>query len=398
MSQYIESGKKILHQLTLNGFEAFFVGGFVRDYVLHIPANDIDITTSATPDQIKTLFEKTKDTGLKYGTVTVFQDNLAFEVTTYRLDGIYLDSRRPENVEFSNVLEDDLVRRDFTINAMAMTENGHVIDLVGAKADLADQVIRAIGNPNERFKEDALRILRAFRFVSKLGFDIEEHTFLAMKQDRFLLDTLPSERLLQEFKAIFQYNYQDKTLSLMAECRLHEVFTELENAIKLLSGQTGYQIDMIQFFALAFYLSGHEIPSRWRFSNKEKAIIEKLMALLFVTSDDQFNEMIVYTYGLDVCLLADQLNRLINPLNQQTQRIVDLYQQMPIHKTCDLAFKGDHILQLGLLDDARIIGDIIDDLTYQVITLQIPNEFTRLKEYTLTRWINPLIKKDSLHE
>ena len=162
----------IIKTLSSHGYEAFVVGGCVRDSILGKEPADWDITTSALPEQVKALFPRTIDTGLKHGTVTIMMDKIGYEVTTYRIDGTYEDHRRPNDVTFTSSLREDLMRRDFTINAMAYNPKQGLVDPFGGLGDLEKKVIRCVGDPKERFTEDALRILRAVRFSAKLGFSI----------------------------------------------------------------------------------------------------------------------------------------------------------------------------------------------------------------------------------
>lgn len=166
----------IIEQLNTHGYEAYVVGGCVRDSLLMRTPEDWDITTSAMPEQVKAIFPRTVDTGIQHGTVTVLLDKAGYEVTTYRIDGEYEDGRHPKSVEFTRNLEEDLKRRDFTINAMAYSDRDGLIDIFGGQEDLENGVIRCVGNAQDRFNEDALRILRAIRFSAQLGFDIEEKT------------------------------------------------------------------------------------------------------------------------------------------------------------------------------------------------------------------------------
>lgn len=171
----------IIKKLEEHGYEAYAVGGCVRDSILGRKPNDWDITTSALPLQVKELFHRTIDTGLQHGTVTVMLEKEGFEVTTYRVDGEYEDGRHPKEVTFTASLEEDLKRRDFTINAMAYHPSRGIVDLFGGVQDLENHIIRCVGNPIERFTEDALRILRAVRFSAQLGFEIEEETTKALQ-------------------------------------------------------------------------------------------------------------------------------------------------------------------------------------------------------------------------
>ncbi len=190
--------EKIIGILEAAGYEAYAVGGCVRDSVLgRIPA-DWDITTSAKPKQVKALFKRTVDTGIEHGTVTVMMEKMGYEVTTYRIDGEYRDNRHPSEVSFTDDLTEDLRRRDFTINAMAYSESRGLVDVFGGIRDLEEGVIRCVGNAGERFGEDALRILRAVRFAAQLGFVIEEETAKAAELLAGSLKNISAERIQTE--------------------------------------------------------------------------------------------------------------------------------------------------------------------------------------------------------
>lgn len=189
---------RILEQIQAAGFEAYAVGGCVRDSILGRTPDDWDITTSAKPEQIKQIFRRTVDTGIQHGTVTVLLDKEGFEVTTYRVDGEYEDSRHPKEVLFTASLEEDLKRRDFTINAMAYNETDGLVDIFGGIRDLQKGIIRCVGNPIERFTEDALRMMRAIRFSAQLGYEIEDNTKQAIKELAPTLRRISAERIQVE--------------------------------------------------------------------------------------------------------------------------------------------------------------------------------------------------------
>lgn len=193
-----EAVKYIIDRLENFGHEAYAVGGCVRDTILERNPDDWDITTSAKPEETKSLFEKTFDTGIEHGTITVLIDNVGYEVTTYRIDGEYEDSRRPNEVSFTSSLKEDLLRRDFTINAMAYNESKGLVDIFGGVQDLRYEKIRCVGDANERFTEDALRILRAVRFSAQLGFEIEESTRKGIKELAPTLKNISAERIQVE--------------------------------------------------------------------------------------------------------------------------------------------------------------------------------------------------------
>ena len=195
----IPSGaKQIIETLESHGHEAYIVGGCVRDMLLERVPEDWDITTSAKPEEVKELFRRTVDTGIEHGTVTVLIGDEGFEVTTYRMDGIYEDHRHPKEVTFTPNLEEDLKRRDFTINAMAYSEKNGLIDLFGGQDDLNNGIIRCVGDPMQRFDEDALRMLRGIRFAGQLLFTIEEETFAAIRELAPTLKNISAERIRAE--------------------------------------------------------------------------------------------------------------------------------------------------------------------------------------------------------
>lgn len=221
----------ILQMLESAGYEAFVVGGCVRDALLgHAPA-DWDITTSAKPEEVKAAAQeasfKTIDTGLEHGTVTVIIDHELFEVTTYRQDGAYSDGRHPDSIEFLTSIDGDLARRDFTINAMAYSPKHGLVDLYGGQADLQAKVIRAVGDPRERFREDALRIVRGLRFASRLGFAIDDETSQAMHELRHLLDDIAVERIWVEFSGLLCGEYVTSILRVYSDI-VFTIIPELE--------------------------------------------------------------------------------------------------------------------------------------------------------------------------
>ncbi len=193
-----ENVNQIIHKLQKNGYEAYAVGGCIRDSLMGREPQDWDITTSASPQQVKKLFARTIDTGIQHGTVTVMFNHTGYEVTTYRIDGEYEDARHPKQVTFTSSLSEDLKRRDFTVNAMAYNEEAGLVDEFCGVDDLKDGVIRCVGNPKERFSEDALRMLRAVRFAAQLGFAIEPDTKAAAKELSGTIEKVSAERIQAE--------------------------------------------------------------------------------------------------------------------------------------------------------------------------------------------------------
>ena len=224
----------ILNKLNEEGFEAYIVGGCVRDKLLGLIPHDYDITTSAEPQEIKKVFKdfKTILIGEEFGTIGILIDKTLYEVTTFRIDGKYKNFRKPENVIFSKNLVEDLKRRDFTINAMAMDSKGELYDAFGGKKDLEDKVLRAVGRPNERLKEDAIRILRAIRFAGRLNLYIDDELFDAISFERKLLKKISPERIFDEFSKMITSDRPSYYLLLMEETGVLDViFPELKRTV-----------------------------------------------------------------------------------------------------------------------------------------------------------------------
>ena len=233
--------KLILDGLHANGHEAYIVGGCVRDSILGRDPVDWDITTSALPSQIKKIFHRTVDTGIQHGTVTVLVGSRACEVTTYRIDGTYSDSRHPDEVTFTSNLSEDLLRRDFTINAMAYNEKEGLIDLYGGMKDLQRKKICCVGNANERFSEDALRILRAVRFSAQLHFGIDRLTALAMMDLAPTLKNISAERICSELLKLICSDHPEY-LRVAYEAGLTRVFLPEFDAMMETAQNTPYHI------------------------------------------------------------------------------------------------------------------------------------------------------------
>lgn len=207
--------KTIIKILNTHNYEAFIVGGCVRDSVIGLTPHDWDICTNAKPEEIKKCFENfnTFDSGIKHGTISVVLDGEVFEVTTYRIDGTYSDNRRPDSVTFTSDITQDLARRDFTINAMAYNEKRGLIDPYGGRNDLSDKIIKCVGNPDFRFNEDALRIIRALRFASVYNFEIDDETAKSIHKNADLLNNIAVERISVELNKLLSGNGAEKILN-----------------------------------------------------------------------------------------------------------------------------------------------------------------------------------------
>ncbi len=237
--------KLALEKLSGKGFYAFVVGGCVRDRLMGIVPLDTDITTSATPEQVKAVFEgyKVVETGIKHGTVTVLVDSTPLEITTFRTDGEYKDNRHPESVKFTHNIEHDLARRDFTVNAIAYNDQRGVVDLFGGIQDINNKIIRCVGEPKKRFEEDALRIMRAVRFAATLGFEIEPKTENAMRQCVHLLKNVSVERIFVELKKLLCGKNAGKILEKYSFV-IEQIIPELSDSIGFLQHNFHHVFDV----------------------------------------------------------------------------------------------------------------------------------------------------------
>ena len=224
----------IIDTIDAAGYEAYFVGGSVRDTLLGLPIHDVDIATSAYPQEVKQLFKRTVDTGIEHGTVMILDHGTGYETTTFRTETGYQDYRRPDSVTFVRSLQEDLKRRDFTINALALRSNGTIVDYFHGLDDLQAKRIRAVGNADERFNEDALRMMRAVRFASQLDFDIDSDTIQGITHHGPLLEKIAVERIHVEFVKMLQGNWPAKGLQIFLDTGLYQYCPDFKDRLSAL--------------------------------------------------------------------------------------------------------------------------------------------------------------------
>lgn len=261
----------IIETLLSHGYEAYAVGGCVRDSLLGREADDWDITTSASPYEVKELFRRTVDTGIQHGTVTVMLDKEGFEVTTYRIDGEYEDGRHPKEVLFTKNLEEDLKRRDFTINAMAYNEQSGLVDIFGGVKDLENGIIRCVGVAKERFEEDALRILRAYRFSAQLGFEIEAETRKAATALSKNLRKISAERIRTELTKLLLSEHPDRLVWAMEDVITPEFLPEWDRMWKTSQNNPNHIYNVGEHTLHVIKHAGED-NSRW--TKKERTMLK----------------------------------------------------------------------------------------------------------------------------
>ncbi len=368
--------------LKKNGFEAYLVGGCVRDSILGRPFSDYDITTNAEPEIIKNIFReyRTIETGIKHGTVTVIIDQLPIEITTYRIDGDYTDNRRPDTVLFSKNIYDDLSRRDFTINAIAY--NSEYVDLFGGMEDIRNRIIRCVGDPSKRFSEDALRIMRALRFSSCLNFEIEEKTSQAILENRELLKNISGERIFTEFKKMLLgvnvsnvVNQYEKVFISIFKGENYSARTEYIKNCPLDVG-----VRLACFFAND--LNYKNSIKKLKPDNKTKnrvclSIQNKNLELL---PDPISIKKHLRKYG------KENLSDILHLKRAERQNIEDIescFKNILKNNECycmeQLDINGNDILSLGIC--GKKIGDILNELLDKVIENKIENKKEVLIDY-----------------
>ena len=372
----LKGAKRVIQDLKRQGYEAYIVGGAVRDYILRQPLTDVDITTNAKPFQVAKLF-KTKPTGLKYGTVTVFMGTETYEVTTYRIDGEYVDGRHPEEVTYSESVVMDVARRDFTINGLLMTESDEIIDHVNGRKDIESKLIKTIGNPNDRFNEDALRMMRAFYFQSKLGFQIDRETREAISNLKDRLKDVSMERILAEMIKILQGKYLKMAFQSMITTGVSKVLPGLHQGIEYTL--TLDELPFVDvFFTLAFTLNGH-VPSEWTFSNKHRHRYE--IASKLAIENKEIDAMMLYTYGIDLCLLANRVTYMLKRSKNKKVEIETLYQNLPIQSDLDLKLRATEIIKIANRKAGAWVKEIQTKMVVEVINRRLENNREALIEF-----------------
>ena len=382
--------KNCIDALEVAGFSAYAVGGAVRDGLLGLEPADWDVTTSAKPEEILRVFEseRTIPTGIKHGTITVLVDTVGgervpIEITTFRIDGEYKDSRHPESVEFSTDVLDDLSRRDFTVNAMAFNEKRGIIDGFGGIADLKNKVIRAVGNPQKRFTEDALRILRAFRFSAQLGFEIETNTLEGAFSCAHLLKNIARERIGVEFKKLLASKGVAYALEKMVEGNVWgEIFEIDVPDLSVISSLPRLECDspvarLSILIAEYSEIQRNDILDGLRLSNAEKKLALRLISVKNFDIDGQDAGVVARKflhYFDDIFELAFPLLRFYNP------RCEELFEEICAEKSkkrvlniSSLALKGTDLLPLCESDHKKV-GILLNELLKIVIEKPELNE------------------------
>lgn len=380
----------VINQLTQAGYEAYFVGGCVRDAILGLPIHDVDIATSAFPAEIKEVFEKTIDVGIEHGTVLVLSGDESYEITTFRTESTYQDYRRPDHVDFVRSLEEDLKRRDFTINALALAHDGSVIDLFDGLSDLKNRCLRAVGQAQDRFQEDALRMMRGLRFISQLDFQLEAKTKEAICNHAELLTKISVERICIEFEKLLVGKNRSQALALFIETNCFKYCPQLTRYEKQLSNfaqVANHQLHDVTV-AWAAILTYFNMPMQqvrpflkaWKTSNQLIIEVQLLLQMLIIRKQRIFNAVDLYQLNEDIIPKLSELCAFYQ-LSEPTNLLLQRYQALPIHQLKDLAINGHDLMNYFNRRGGSWLKQLLSLCESAVLMNEIKNEYQELLSY-----------------
>ena len=372
----------ILEKIRKAGYEAYFVGGSVRDAILGRPIHDVDIASSSYPEETKAIFERTIDVGIEHGTVLVLENHQEYEITTFRTEDIYVDFRRPSAVNFVRSLEEDLKRRDFTVNAFALSEEGEIIDLFKGLEDLENRILRAVGVATERFNEDALRIMRGFRFQASLGFDLEEATFKAMTDCAPLLEKISVERVFIELDKLLLAPFWRKGLEGVIASQSYQYLPLLQNSQSSL--EKLFQLSMDYTFtsseqawaALLLTLDENKVSAffkKWKTSRDFAKKVEQLVEIYRLREKASLNRRDVYRYDRSLLLSAEEL-RQAHGLTVDFQVIEELYDSLAIHDKHEIVVNGGMLMKEYGLKPGPGLGQVLSAIEWAIVDGELEND------------------------
>lgn len=387
--QLFKEATPIIQILKQSGFEAYFVGGSVRDYLIGRPIGDIDIATSALPEEVMRIFPRHIPVGLEHGTVMVLHNGISYEVTTFRTEAGYEDFRRPSEVTFVRSLNEDLQRRDFTMNAIAMTEDGVILDPFSGQQAIQNRLICTVGNAQERFQEDALRMMRGIRFVSTLGFALDEMTRQAIVDNVALLRHIAIERICAEFEKLLLGDYAEQALQLLTETELYEYLPHFEQKAEKLLEASQYDWSYIQTdveaWAFLLYITkvqqAEGVLRSWKLSNKKIKSILAVMQFLEKRHMQPWQELMLYQAGEGTAVMAETLYALITKTVPQVEDVHRKYRSLPIQGRKQLQVTGTDLLQWTSKQAGPWMSSALLAIEEAVVQGQVENERESIKEW-----------------
>lgn len=376
-----QAAYSVIDQLEHAGFEAVIVGGAVRDALLDRPAHDVDVATNALPEEVKSVFQRTVDIGIQHGTVLVIVPAGPVEVTTYRTDGEYTDHRRPEKVQFVRSLQDDLQRRDFTMNAIAMRHDGSFVDFYGGRQDIELRVIRAVGDAQKRFAEDALRMLRAIRFSAQLNFTITEDTLTAIQNRAADIAFIASERIKAELDKLWLGTTVFKGLQKLEESGLAVYLSGDFQAEYWQDFQTEDKQLGWAYFALLQGENWREVLRSYRLSNKEMAFVKSVLTAFEALKSGWTNSH-YFTYTeqeLEAALYFAKLRQLDACLPNQP--IHTLQDKLPIRQKQEVVVNGADLLKWSGKKGGPWVKEALENMLEAILHNELENDQQQIRNW-----------------
>ncbi len=362
-----ETALRLLQKISSFGYKAYIIGGYPRDLYLKRSSSDVDICTDATPMELHNIFSEIVWSSSEYGSVTVIFENIKFEITTFRKEFNYKDNRHPEKIEYVDTLEEDIVRRDFTINTLAIDKDGNKIDLLNAQKDLDRKIIKMVGNPKIRLKEDALRILRAIRFATTLNFELDPTLKLYIRRHGHYLRKISNDVKKNELDIIFSNSNKAYGIKLILDLKLagHLDIPELRN-IKITPSMivTWAQLNAIH---------------KYNFNSIEK---ESILKINEVKDKNILDRDILYRYGLYTCTMAAELKGI------DKKKLNEEFAKMPIRSKLDIALTPIEICEILEKEAGPFLKPIITDLESKILNEKIPNTKSDIADYIKEKYLN----------
>lgn len=360
----------ILERIEENGFEAYIVGGYVRDYLLGINSSDVDICTNARVRELLDIFSDYNVSSNEYGAVKLITNDSRIDITTYRRDLKYNGSRRRVEIEYVDNLLDDINRRDFTMNTLCMNKEGNIIDVLNGKEDIEKKIIRCVGNIDDRLNEDPLRMLRAVRFATTLNFEIEEELYKELKRNRTLIAQLSRERIKEELNKILTSTNALRGLKMMRNLGfLDYVGIDFNDNLIYVSDICGMYSQLT-------------LKKEFPFSKEEK---ETIKAVKNILNYGIIDENVIFTYGLYVSLVAGSI------LGVEREYITSLEKNLPIKRIKDIKISSDEICSILNIKPNKIIHLVYDELKDLILKGKLINDNNSIKEYLMVnrkKWLN----------
>ncbi|MBS4203145.1 CCA tRNA nucleotidyltransferase [Lederbergia citrea] len=391
MNKVFLAALPVIRKIEDAGFKAYFVGGAVRDFLLEREIHDVDIATSATPFEIKDIFSSTVDVGIDHGTILVLYKGQSFEVTTFRSESNYKDFRRPDTVTFIRSLQEDLKRRDFTINAMAMDAAGNIIDPFNGKADLDHKLIKTVGEAKERFQEDALRLMRAIRFISQLGFSLDKKTHAELANHAHLLEHIAIERISAEMGKLLNGKHNEQALFLALNTNLYSFWPSLFNERELIKSLLELpirQLNELEMWVLSLYYSNTNQPvdllKRWKLPVRKIKLILHSLSILNWRLNNKWSDYQLYSSGIDTAIIVERVFKTIQkePINDIHTEIERRFNELPIVSRSDLAVSGKDLLGWIQKPAGPWMKGLISNIEEAILNKEISNDKMEIR-----RWV-----------